>query len=624
VLRGAGTLACTLLLTMAAAAPAWAAPGDLDPTLGGDGLLTFDPSGGQDELGNALAVQPDGRMVLALDSRLPGQSDRDIVVLRLLPDGSPDESFSSDGRVVSVQPGDDVVRGLGLDPASGEIVVFATGGGTNRLLRLTADGATDTGFGGGDGFVELPGAFSQVDTRPGGGTVLAGSSGPDAAVTVLDAAGAPDASFGTGGTAFVDLGGSDAFADAEAAPDGSVVAVGRRDFGTPVAARLTATGDPDPGFGGGDGQVTLPDQGPLGTDLRALDLRADGSVVTAGRRAGPGGFDDTYVARLTPDGTPDPAFGGDGVAVVDTDARPDFAQAVAAAPDGGVFAAVRRFEGSDNDLVVLRLGPDGELDRTFDGDGRRRVDTVDGPDFEEPGGLALMPDGRPVVSGWTGADGAQDDIYLLRLQVEPDLCPGVDGDQRADLDGDGTGDACDPDQDGDGLPDASERAIGSDPRAVDSDGDGLRDGEDACPTRAGAGGCPATTVVTPPGPPPPVTGLRDVRAPRIGLARLPSRPRLRTLRRGGLAITVVLDEPAALEASLVGRLRGGARLARAGDVVLAERSLARAPALRRSVRLRLGRVARRALRRGARLELRVVATDAEGNRARVSRRLRVG
>lgn len=83
-----------------------------------------------------------------------------------------------------------------------------------------------------------------------------------------------------------------------------------------------------------------------------------------------------------------------------------------------------------------------------------------------------------------------------------DNCPAAPNADQADLDADGAGDPCDTDQDGDGLSDAVEIAIGSDPRSANSDSDPVPDGADACPTIAGTlpNGCPDTvlpdTVIT--------------------------------------------------------------------------------------------------------------------------------
>jgi len=57
-----------------------------------------------------------------------------------------------------------------------------------------------------------------------------------------------------------------------------------------------------------------------------------------------------------------------------------------------------------------------------------------------------------------------------------DNCPLVGNADQRDTDGDGRGDACDDDADGDGLPDDVEKRIGSDHLNPDTDGDGLGDG----------------------------------------------------------------------------------------------------------------------------------------------------
>ena len=190
-----------------------------------------------------------------------------------------------------------------------------------------------------------------------------------------------------------------------------------------------------------------------------------------------------------------------------------------------------------------------------------------------------------------------------------DNCQGTATGETGDLDADGQGDGCDPDDDGDGLPDAAEAAFGTNPRAADTDGDGRADGGDACPLlpAASANGCPA--------------GMDSV-APGLALSGFPRRARRAALLRRGLAGRVVVSEPATLVLRLLGRLRG-ARVARAGDVVLAERRLGNAAGGSHPVRLKVPRRLRPGLARRLSLTLEVEATDAAGNRSRATRRVRV-
>lgn len=62
-----------------------------------------------------------------------------------------------------------------------------------------------------------------------------------------------------------------------------------------------------------------------------------------------------------------------------------------------------------------------------------------------------------------------------------DNCPNIANTDQADLDGDGTGNVCDDDRDGDGLSNAQEANIGSNPDMVDTDSDTVNDGADNCP-----------------------------------------------------------------------------------------------------------------------------------------------
>jgi hypothetical protein len=199
-------------------------------------------------------------------------------------------------------------------------------------------------------------------------------------------------------------------------------------------------------------------------------------------------------------------------------------------------------------------------------------------------------------------------VELRSLTIlPPDNCPALTGDDQADLDGDGQGDACDDDIDGDGVSNAAETGRGTDPRNPDSDGDGIADGADACPTLAGqtSRDCPLRAT--------------DTDAPRISLLGLRGRVKYRRFLKG-LSPSVRVSEAASLDVALLGRARS-ARIARAGDLVLVERHLA-ISARTRSVKLKPKRSLVARSRRFS-VRLRVTATDAAGNRSTKTKTIRV-
>ena len=119
-----------LLMTMAAAlvmasGVAWAAnAGDLDTSFDGDGRVVFDVFGGVNDSAQAVAIQPDGKIVLAGSwaGFASDGSGRTFAITRFNPDGSLDKAFGSGGRTLVAFPNAAAeAKGVAIQP-DGKIV----------------------------------------------------------------------------------------------------------------------------------------------------------------------------------------------------------------------------------------------------------------------------------------------------------------------------------------------------------------------------------------------------------------------------------------------------------------------------------------------------------------------
>ena len=137
--------------------------GSLDTDFSGDGRVISD-LGSSSEAALDVALQSDGKIVVA------GYSGADIALARYHPDGTLDTSFSDDG-VLTVDLGlsSDAARALAIQP-NGRIVVGGSsdarveGVAEFAIARYLTDGSTDASFSG-DGFQITPGAGANQRHR---------------------------------------------------------------------------------------------------------------------------------------------------------------------------------------------------------------------------------------------------------------------------------------------------------------------------------------------------------------------------------------------------------------------------------------------------------------------------
>ena len=273
--------------------------GALDTAFGGgDGLVTT-PFGTADDEAYAVALQPDGKIVAV--GRSSNGTNTDFALARYDAGGTLDTGFGGgDGLVTTpVGTGADDAYAVALQPDGKIIVAGLSSNGTNNdfaLARYDADGTLDSGFGGGDGLVTTPigtgtDEANAIVIQPDGKIIVAGltsnGSDNDFALARYDADGTLDTGFGDGdGLVTTPLGGDDAGFSVALQSNGMIVVGGNTDsVAFPgnnrfALARYRADGTLDAGFGSGGTLVTQ-----VGASLSyswAVTLQEDGKILLVG------------------------------------------------------------------------------------------------------------------------------------------------------------------------------------------------------------------------------------------------------------------------------------------------------------------------------------------------------
>jgi uncharacterized delta-60 repeat protein len=183
-----------------------------DMQWGGNGVSVFDADPNNDDILNAMAIQPNGRVVVAGMSFWGGNQ---IMVGRLTTSGSADPSFGTNGKMfITVGINDELVGGQGLAiQSNGKILVngsYSAANGNTPLLvvRLNTDGTFDNSFAGNGKLGITIGDICYgggLAIQSNGQIVVAGEAGPGGGpfslvmVRLNSSNGSLDASFGFGG-----------------------------------------------------------------------------------------------------------------------------------------------------------------------------------------------------------------------------------------------------------------------------------------------------------------------------------------------------------------------------------------------------------------------------------------
>jgi len=373
--------ACALAAIVAAAA---AEDATETTTFGRDGIAS-------QSLGVHFEETRFSSVIARADGSLVAQRDQQIEAY--LPDGTPDPAgpirqLEEWGRVFAF--------------ASGKSLVVDDG----KLTRLNPDGSVDTSFGG-TGTIEWRSGVQAASELTSGKILFADAQVvgthvmfAQLSLELLGPDGSLERGFGHDGTLELELPQNSA-STPEIAPTGDG---GALVAGDGFLLKLRADGTRDPGFGSDGLLAGLP-------SLVGARLLADGSVEAVGWTAGRSVEDsDLVVLRFTATGTPDEAFGPEGLRRFDFGGREE-ANVASWGADGSVVVGGRaephgpcpRGQGCEEAPMLAAFDPAGNIDSNFGQGGMLKLTALAGAPSSYPDGgvLALThrPDGSIVAAG---------------------------------------------------------------------------------------------------------------------------------------------------------------------------------------------------------------------------------
>jgi uncharacterized delta-60 repeat protein len=416
------------------AAARFTSSGAVDGTFGNNGLLLANLSDAPGAQANAVALQPDGKIVAA-GATPPvydwpnNRNKQSFAVARFNDDGSLDGTFGAGGKAVTVIGSNDLACAVAVQP-DGKIVAagksFYAGKDRFAVARYHPDGTPDSSFGNNGAATVLVGddrnQANALRIQSDGKILVAGfaesGSYTHFALARFNTNGTLDGTFGGGGTVLTtfSLNGAEYAYGLGMQSDGKIVAGGLAaqvngstitvDFG---AARYSTNGGLDLSFGSFGRVTTNVGGGTLDVGY-ALAVQPDGKIIVAGG-AGLGGLPgpvnnnqsvNAFLAlvRFNTNGTLDGSFGPGGSVVTQVGPYSDFATSIALQPDGKILVA----GASQNGLYkffTLRYTTNGAVDASYGNGGTALVDFGSGTN-EFAYGLALDSFGRAVLAGDAG------------------------------------------------------------------------------------------------------------------------------------------------------------------------------------------------------------------------------
>jgi len=431
-----------LLLLSPSISHVQATAGDLDPMFGVGGKVVTTTHG----LIYDLAVQQDDKIVAV------GPASGGYALIRFNPDGSLDSTFGNAGHAINdfSPPTLSLPTQLALQK-DGKIVIAGWGSGGTfsiefALARYNSNGTLDQTFGTGGkvvtGFFGFQDEIYGIAIQPDGKIVAAGRAGKVGvgflfAVARYNSNGSLDTSFADGGKFTYNFSDPRAYdvaiqsaSEVAIQIDGKIVVVGTTlafptfyDF---VTVRLNTDGTFDRSFAGSG--YTLTDFAYSTDNANTLIIQPDGKIIVGGSTFFHSLQSDFALVRFNNDGTLDSTFGTFGKVYTDFAGYYDVAYSVALLRDGRIVLAGETYNPvTGYDFAICLYNKDGSLDTGFGNGGKVQTDFFGKWDIAVS--VAVQQDGKIVAGGLASSYQIdQGDFALARYNVDTfDICIQDDG-----------------------------------------------------------------------------------------------------------------------------------------------------------------------------------------------------
>jgi uncharacterized delta-60 repeat protein len=280
----------------------------------------------------ALAIQNDNKIIIggSYDSSYFNNSFRLFRLIRYLENGNLDESFGNAGRVGTWFYYNDIVNSIALQPdgkiiAAGQTTTPSTNIHAFALARYNTDGSLDNSFDGDGKVITNVGGYNganSVKIQQDGKIIAAGTTDNNFAIIRYNINGSLDVSFDSDGIAITDFGsdGYESATDIAIQKDGKILAAGKTRISNTnnyefALSRYNIDGSLDITFGSSGKVLT----GIISTGgTQSLVIQKDGKIIVAGvglaiNNSSP----DILSIRYNNNGSIDSTFGESGVLITD-------------------------------------------------------------------------------------------------------------------------------------------------------------------------------------------------------------------------------------------------------------------------------------------------------------------